>query len=146
MKDLITVRNEVAKVMFLHLSVSHSVHRGGCTCSQEGTCPPPIGSRYPPGRHTPQVGTPPSRCTPLAGTPPGQVHPSRQVHPPGRYTPWAGTPPGQVHAPASTPPSRYPYSPRQTATVADGTHPTGMHSCIKVFNCFVFLSLSTVTV
>ena len=27
--SVITVRNEVAKVMFLHLSVSHSVHRGG---------------------------------------------------------------------------------------------------------------------
>ena len=27
-KEVITVRNEVAKVMFLRLSVSHSVHRG----------------------------------------------------------------------------------------------------------------------
>ena len=29
-KEVITVRNEVAKVMFLRLSVSHSVHRGEC--------------------------------------------------------------------------------------------------------------------
>ena len=138
--------------MFLHLSVSHSVHRG-CTCSRGvyllpgGYMPTPLL-----GAGTPQAGTPPrwvhppAGAPPLAGTPPGQVHPSRQVHPPGRYSPRAGTPPGQVHPPASTPPSRYPYSPRQTATVADGTHPTGMHYCIKVFNCFVFLGLSTVTV
>ena len=31
---LITVRNEVAKVMFLHVSVSHSVHRKGRLLSQ----------------------------------------------------------------------------------------------------------------
>ena len=76
----ITFHNEVVKVMFLHLSVSHSVHGGGrCTCSRGVcllwgvTCPPP--SRYAP-----------------AGTPPGQVHP---IHPPpGRYTPL-----GQVHPP-----------------------------------------------
>ena len=89
-KDLITVRNEVAKVMFLHLSVSHSVHRGvylllgGVPAPKGVHAHPPPGSRYPPGR-----------CTPLAGTPPGQVNPSRQVHPPGRHTPWAGTPPSK---------------------------------------------------
>ena len=55
--------------MFLHLSFSHSVHRG----------------RYPPGQVTPWAGTPLGRYTPLEGTPPGQV------------PPWAGTPPGQVH-------------------------------------------------
>ena len=47
---LITVRNEVAEVMFLHLSVSHSVHggRGGCLLqcmlAYHTTTPPP-GSR-----------------------------------------------------------------------------------------------------
>ena len=35
-------------------------------------------------------------------------------HPPGRHPPWVDTPPPLG----------------QTATAADGTHPTGMHSCI----------------
>ena len=42
--------------------------------------------------------------------------------PPGAVTPRAGIPQEQA------PPSRHP-PPQQTATVADGTHPTGMHSC-----------------
>ena len=57
--------------MFLHLSVSHSVHRGG-VCRAE-------------------------------------------PHPPDR-PPWADTPLGIQ-------------TPQQTATAADGTHPTGMYSC-----------------
>ena len=74
-----------------------------------------------------------------AGTPPDQVHPRDQVHPPARCIPSGpGTPhtkytPGtryipqdQVHPPG---PGTFP---RQTATVADGTHPTGMHSCFLV--------------
>ena len=48
----------------------------------------------------------------LRQTPPGR-HPARQTHP-GQ----AHTPPGQ------TPP------PQETATAADGTHRTGMHSCL----------------
>ena len=55
--------------MFLHLSLSHSVH-GGSTWA---------------GNH-PWAGTPPGK-----GPPPGQVHAPRQVH-----SPQAGTPPGQV--------------------------------------------------
>ena len=99
--SIVTVRNEVAKVMFLHLSVSHSVHRSVCTCSQWGVpahIPPE--SRYtPPGRYTPPT---------QAGTPPWQVHP------PGRYTPQACTPPRQVH-----PPGRY--TPRQVPPLRAGT-------------------------
>ena len=54
--------------MFLHLSVSHSVHRGG-------------GSTW---AGTPWAGTSPEQVHPLsgyapqAGTPPGQVHPPPQ--------------------------------------------------------------------
>ena len=51
-----------------------------------------------------------------------------------RYTPplWADTPlsrhpPGQTHTHRADP------TPGQTATAADGTHPTGMHSCCKSF-------------
>ena len=81
---LITVRNEVAKVMFLHLSVHLSF------CSQGG-----VPGQVPPTPRE-QVHTP-RQVHPQAGTPPQQVHP-QQVHPlagtpPGRYTP------GQVHSP-----------------------------------------------
>ena len=43
----------------------------------------------------------------------------------GVHSPWADTPPR-----ADTPLlGRHP--PRQTATAADGTYPTGMHSCLS---------------
>ena len=49
-------------------------------------------------------------------------------HSPGRHPPWANTPLGRP-----TPLGRHPpwadTPPQQTATAADGTHPTGMHSC-----------------
>ena len=66
MKRIFTVRNEVAKVMFLHV----------CVCPQGGEY---LG-RYPPGtRYTP----PGTRYTPR-GT---RYTPWDQVHPPTRYTP-----------------------------------------------------------
>ena len=51
--------------------------------------------------------------------------------------PWADTPPlGRLPSPGQTPPGRHPYgqthTPNQTATAADGTHPTGMHSCSEL--------------
>ena len=108
---IITVRNEVAKVMFLHLSVI--LFTGGGTWA--GT---------PPGQVHPRADTPPrpgapllGRYTPQTGTPPRQVHP-RQVHPQARYTPRAGTPPG----PGTPPGSRYGYC-------------CGMHSCLSVCPC-----------
>ena len=61
-------QTKFAKVMFLHLSVSHSVHGGGCPGPGPGGC----------------ILT----CTEAD-------------------------------------------TPQQTATAADGTHPTGMHSCYK---------------
>ena len=42
--------------------------------------------------------------------------PSRRHPPPGQTHPWADTLPGQTPI-------------QQTATAADGMHPTGMHSC-----------------
>ena len=99
-------QTKLAKVMFLHLSVSHFVHRGEYLV------------RYPPGRYTPQAGTPPRQVHPWAGTPLGRCT-HRQV------PPWAGThpsryiPPGAVHA------GRY-------GQQAGSTHPTGMHSCLIV--------------
>ena len=70
----------------------------------------------------PQVGGVPGQVPPWADTPLGPGTPPDQVHPLG-----PGTPPGQVNPP----PPPGPGTPQQTATVADGTHPTGMHSCFK---------------
>ena len=68
---IFTVRNEVAKVMLLHV----------CVCPQGGST-------------------------------------------------WAGTPPDQGHPPDLVYPQE-PGTPLETATVADGGHPTGMHSCCQ---------------
>ena len=51
-------------------------------------------------------------------TPPGQTPPAGR-HPLGRHPPWANTHLEQSHPP-------------ETATAADGTHPTGMHSCCEI--------------
>ena len=92
------------KVMFLHLSVI--LFPGRHPPRQK----PPLG-RHPPGRqplsHHP-------RQTPPRQTPPGR-NPPRQTLP-GQTTPQPATP-------RQTPP------PQETATTADGSHPTGMHSC-----------------
>ena len=86
------------KVMFLHLSVSHSVHEGVSASVHAGIHPP---GRYTRSRYTPRQvhppGTPPWQGHPLADTPPG-----RYTHTPGRYThpPWqVHTHPRQVHPP-----------------------------------------------
>ena len=85
--------------------------------------------RYPPG--------PGNSPPPGPGTPPGTRYtPWDQVHPPGpntpprtKYTPW-----DQVHHPGrATPPRDQVPPPPETATVADGKHPTGMHSCFIEF-------------
>ena len=52
----------------------------------------------------------------------------RGVHLP---PPWKDTPLGQTHPQGDTPSGQTPLSPG-TATSADGTHPTGMHSCFEI--------------
>ena len=116
--DFYRPQTQFAKIMFLHLSVSHSVHRG----EYLGRCHP--GQVHPMAGTPPWAGTPPrqvysplgryrpGQVPPQAGMPPGQVHPQGRYTPLGRYTPqagtppwvgtppWAGThPPGQVHPP-----------------------------------------------
>ena len=89
--------------MFLHPSVSHSVHGGGGQCL---------------GRYTPGTGY----------TPWDQVHPQDQVHPPGtRYTPW-----NQVHPPRTrytprdqVPPQDQVHPPGTRYTPQDQVHPPG---------------------
>ena len=106
---LFTGRNEVvAKVIFLHLSVIHSVHRGGRgSASVHAGIPPPL------GLHTPPDYVPPRLCTP-----PHYV-------PPRLRTPWTTYPPWTM----------YPLPPgKQTPAYglrAAGKHPTGMHSCVE---------------
>ena len=88
-------QTKFAKIMFLHLSVSHSVHRGGGS-TWAGTSP---SGRYTPQARTlpPWVGTQPGHIPsprqvhPRAGTPPRQVQPTGRYTPPGRYTPRAGS-------------------------------------------------------
>ena len=104
-------QTKFVKVMFLHLSVSHSAHRGEYL------------SRYPPG-----VGTPPmTRYTPRTRyTLWDQVHPQGQVHLPGpgtpprtRYSPRTRYNPRQVH------PSGTRYTPWVGTNPWVGTPPPG---------------------
>ena len=89
--------------------------------------------------HPPRPGTPPgARYTPWA-----RHTPLDQVHPPGPGTPWARhTPPGQAHTPGpGTPPGpgTHPPGPGRYGLRAGGTHPTGMHSCFKMFVRYIVL-------
>ena len=93
---LITVRKEVAKVMFLPVCLS----TGGSASVHAGMPPP---GPDPPGPGTPHM----------------TRHPQDQPPPP----PWAN------HLPRD---QATPLPQEQTATAADGTHPTGMHSCFEM--------------
>ena len=107
---IFTVRNEVAKVMFLQASV----------CPRGGGCLPQCmlgyhtpGSRHPPGADPPQSRHPLAVDTPGADTP----------------LPWEQTPPSRHPPRADTP-----RADTEAATAADGTHPTGMHSCLGIYS------------
>ena len=79
-----------------------------------------------------------------AGIPPPEQKPPReQTPPPGADTPWEQTPPQEQTPPhrpgisldpgadpprADIPPG---VDPPEMATVADGTHPSGMYSCLR---------------
>ena len=75
-------------------------------------------------------------------TPRGADTPQEQTTPPGADThlpPGSRSPPGadtspreQTHPPESRQPPREQTTPRETAAAADGTHPTGMHSCFGI--------------
>ena len=76
---------------------------------------------------------PKSRHPQEADTPPRADTPQKQTPPPRADTPQKQTPTKSRHPPKEADP------PRDTATAADGTHPTGMHSC---FECAGFRHLS----
>ena len=99
--------------MFLHLSVSHSVHRGVCLSACWNT-QTPLWADTPWADTQPWVDTP---CPVHAGihTTPCPVHAG--IHTPLASACWHTQCP--VHAGI------------EMATAVDGTHPTGMHSCQK---------------
>ena len=108
-----------------------SVHTGGVCLSAWWDTPPPEqtspGSRPPRCRHPPPRADTPGADTPPEQTPPLGADPQMQT-PPRSDTPGADTPPEQTPPWEQTPWEQTPPC-RETATVADGTHPTGMHSC-----------------
>ena len=104
-QPIITSRNEVvAKVIFLHLSVIHSVHRGGvclsaCWDTTPQSRPPqsrhPLGADTPWGADTPPEQTPQEQTPPLGADTPWEQTPSWKQTPPRTDTPQgADTPPG----------------------------------------------------
>ena len=102
MQYFITVRKRsCGKVMFLHLSVSHSVHRG-LSASVHSGIHTPMG-RHPPWAHTTPLGRqPPTPGQTTPGlTPPRQTPP---VHAGIHSPPWADSPP--VHAGIHSPPAQ----------------------------------------
>ena len=79
--------------------------------------------------------------TPVCDSVHGGRHPLSR-HPLGRQTPHGQTPLGRHPSPGKHPPTSWQTPPRQTppprpptASAADGTHPTGMHSCSDFFVC-----------
>ena len=101
-------------LVILFIGGSASVH-AGIPSPREQT---PPRSRHPLEADLPQTRHPPRADTPGPGTPRPDTPGSR--HPPSRHPP--DIPPEQ---PSPPPPGSRPS--RQTATVTDGTHPTGMH-------------------
>ena len=129
---VITGRNEVvAKVIFLHLSVIHSVHRGGVASVHAGIpspweqTPPELGY-HPPPEQTP-THPPPWEQTPPQSRPPRPDTPHSR-HPPWEQTPQTRHPPREQTPPEQTPPPPGKQTPAYGLRAA-GTHPTGMHSC-----------------
>ena len=89
-----------------------------CVCPQGGgACLSACWDTTTPGssRHPPREDTPTQEQTPpQEKTPPKSRHPQEQTPPGADTSPRADTAP----------------LPPETAVVADGTHPTGMHSCL----------------
>ena len=86
--------------MFLHLSVSHSVHRG------RGVCPPPqVGQTPSPDADPLQMQTPQGWADPLDADPPGctdplDADPPGWTDPPGCRPPRVGENPPQMQTPS----------------------------------------------
>ena len=120
--NFITIRNVVAARSRYYICRWFCSRVGCLADTPSPRADIPLG-RHPSGRH-PHRQTPPRQTSPQANTIPRQT-PSLGRHPP-KQTPPRQTPPNQ------TPPS-FP----KTATAADGTHPTGIHSCFLCANSVV---------
>ena len=120
--------NEVCgKVIFLHLFVILFTGEGVCLSACWDTTPPSPGSRPPSGPGIPSR----SRCPPQEQTSRDQAHPQTlpprnqdQAHTPGTRHPWDQASPGSRHPLGAEHAGRY-------GQQAGGTHPTGMHACLK---------------
>ena len=110
-------QTKFAKVIFLHLSVSHSVHKGMFAFVHDRI-------------HIPQEQTPPREQTP----PPRTRHPPGSRHPRGPDTPEDQTPTRADTNQEQTPPrSRHnpcAFHAGISGQQAGGTQPTGMHTCL----------------
>ena len=80
--DVFTVRNEIAKVMFLQASVCPRGWGVGVSASVHAWIPPPSGRPSREQTHLPVSRHPPGSRHPLEHTPPEQT-PQRSRHPPG---------------------------------------------------------------
>ena len=144
---IFTVRNGVANDMCLQASVcpqgggvSASVH-GGIPPEDTPRTRPPRDQTLPPGPDTPSLDqTPPREQTPPGADTSGTRHPLDQTLPPDTPSPpkpdthplEPDTPHRHLPRPDTPPGTRHLL--RETATAADGRHPTGMHSCLKMFS------------
>ena len=108
---LFTVRNEVAKVMFLHVSVILST--GGLPHCMLGYHPPPQ-DQAPPQEQTPTLR---EQTPPWEQTTPWEEIPTRS-RPPTRRPPRKKTPQEQIPPGADTPQSRHP--PQEQTPPRDG--------------------------
>ena len=124
--------------MFSQACVKNSVQTGGVSqdALEVGTRPwvnTPLWSDTPLGRH-PLGQTPPGQTPTPGQTPPLVRHPQADI-PLGRQ------PPQGRHL---LPPRTDTHSPLPpTATAADGTHPTGIHSCLSMQLCFSYFGFAS---
>ena len=110
-------QTKFAKLMFLHVSVSHSVHGRGVY--------PSMPCRFP-GSHPGELeGFGRGGVGGVQAHTQGEVEGSGLGGSPGPY--WGGSP--GPHLGRCIPACTEADPPQLTATAAGGTHPTGMHSC-----------------
>ena len=138
-------KRSCGKVMFVHLSVSNSVHRGVVCPVHAGIHPPGQTPPHHSPKHTPlrstsmephpisQAHTPRSTPGTTPSSPWKHTHPHPlEAHPPPRSTPARSTPPRSTHPPRSPRPKHTP----QKHPPPDG-HCSGRYT--SYWNTFLFI-------